>query len=392
MNTEIPKSTTEQPLFKLTLLLLFFTLLVCGLYYAGSLIVPLSFAALLAMLMLPVCRFLEKHKFPRALAIVICLLIIITVIAGFIFLFSSQIMGFAEDLPILKQKAIEKFDLLTSFIQKQTNMSAKEQNTYFNEQISGLTDNLDVVAKGVLVTTTGTLATIAILIIYIFFFLFFRTRIRKFILMIADVANHERTNDILEKTSSVTQSYLSGVLIVMAILSTLNSIGFLIIGVPHAIFFGCLAGFLNIIPYIGVLIGSLFPIAMALLMKDNSWYAVATFGVCYLTQFLENNFLTPNITGSKVKINSFATIIALLVGGKLWGVAGMILFIPLLGILKIIFDEVDDLKPYGYLIGDNGDSKSTAKKGDEIIENEEDKAESNNSFLGYIFNLMKRKN
>ncbi len=390
MQTLIPKSTTEQPLFKLTLLLLFLTLLFSGLNYAGSMIVPLSFAALLAMLMLPISRFLEKHRFPRALAIIVCLLIIIIVIAGFIFLFSTQIMGFSEDLPMLKEKLNERFDLLTSFIQKQTNMSAKEQNTYFKDQIGSLTDNLDVVAKGVLVTTTGTLATIFILIIYIFFFLFYRTRIRKFILMIADVKNHEQTNTILVKTSSVTQSYLSGVLIVIVILSTLNSVGFLILGIPHAIFFGCLAGFLNIIPYIGVLIGSLFPIAMALLTKDSLWYGVATLGICFFTQFLENNFLTPSIVGSKVKINPFATIIALLVGGQLWGVAGMILFIPFLGILKIVFDEVDDLKPYGYLIGDNGDAKSTAKTGDKIIENEENKAEKKSSIIGFIAGIFKR--
>ena len=390
MQTLIPKSTTEQPLFRLTLLLLFLTLLISGLNYAASMIVPLSFAALIAMLMLPISRFLEKHRFPRALAIIMCLLIIVSVIAGFIFLFSTQIMGFSEDLPMLKEKLIERFDLLTSFIQKQTNISAKEQNNYFKDQINGLTENLDVIARGVLVTTTGTLATIFIIVIYIFFFLFYRTRIRKFILMIADVKNHEQTNTILVKTSSVTQSYLSGVLIVMVILSTLNSVGFLILGIPHAIFFGCLAGFLNIIPYIGVLIGSLFPIAMALLTKDSLWYAVATLGVCYFTQFLENNFLTPSIVGSKVKINPFATIIALLVGGQLWGVAGMILFIPFLGILKIVFDEVDDLKPYGYLIGDNGDAKSTAKTGDQIIENEENKAEKKSSIISFIAGVFKR--
>ena len=390
MQTLIPKSTTEQPLFRLTLLLLFLTLLISGLNYAASMIVPLSFAALIAMLMLPISRFLEKHRFPRALAIIMCLLIIVSVIAGFIFLFSTQIMGFSEDLPMLKEKLIERFDLLTSFIQKQTNISAKEQNNYFKDQINGLTENLDVIARGVLVTTTGTLATIFIIVIYIFFFLFYRTRIRKFILMIADVKNHEQTNTILVKTSSVTQSYLSGVLIVMVILSTLNSVGFLILGIPHAIFFGCLAGFLNIIPYIGVLIGSLFPIAMALLTKDSLWYAVATLGVCYFTQFLENNFLTPSIVGSKVKINPFATIIALLVGGQLWGVAGMILFIPFLGILKIVFDEVDDLKPYGYLIGDNGDAKSTAKTGDQIIENEENKSEKKSSIISFIAGVFKR--
>jgi predicted PurR-regulated permease PerM len=170
--------------------------------------------------------------------------------------------------------------------------------------------------------------------------------------MITPSEDHEKVKKITTQISQVTQQYLSGVIIVVMILAVLNSIGLLIIGIKQAIFFGSLAGLLNIIPYIGVLIGSLLPIIVALLTKDSFGPAIAVAAVFAFNQFLENNFLTPNIVGGKVKVNPLATIMALLIGGYLWGVAGMILFIPFLGIAKIIFDNIEGLQPYGYLIGD----------------------------------------
>jgi predicted PurR-regulated permease PerM len=209
----------------------------------------------------------------------------------------------------------------------------------------------------ILSATTGTLATISIISIYIFFFMYYREKFQRFFMMITPANEHSKVNNIITQISLVTQQYLSGVLIVIVILSVLNSVGLLIIGIRQAIFLGCLAGLLNIIPYIGVLIGSLLPILVALLTKDGLGPAIAVAGVFAFVQFLENNFLTPNIVGGKVKINPLASIIALLIGGSLWGVAGMILFIPFLGIAKIIFDNIEGLRPYGYLIGDESDTE-----------------------------------
>jgi predicted PurR-regulated permease PerM len=135
-----------------------------------------------------------------------------------------------------------------------------------------------------------------------------------------------------------------------------------VLGINHAILLGVIAGFLNIIPYIGVLIGSLFPIVMALLTKDSIWIAVGALGVCVVVQFLDNNFITPNVVGSSVSINPLATLIVLVIGGMLWGVAGMMLFIPYLGMLKVVLDNVDGLKPFGYLIGEEAKLKQKKLK------------------------------
>jgi predicted PurR-regulated permease PerM len=159
--------------------------------------------------------------------------------------------------------------------------------------------------------------------------------------------------EVVGKISKITQHYLSGLLIDIAILSVLNSTGFLLLGLDYAILLGVLAAVLNIIPYIGVMVGSLFPVAIALLTKDSVMVAAGALAVCVVVQFVDNNFITPKVVGSSVNLNPLATLLILIAGGLVWGVAGMMLFIPLLGMLKVVFDNVEKLKPYGYLIGES---------------------------------------
>jgi predicted PurR-regulated permease PerM len=362
--TEHKDLLQRYPLVKFTFILLFAFLFVGALYYARALLVPMSLAALLAMLMLPLGKRLEKWHLPRGVAIVICILIILLTFVALIFLFSWQIADFARDIPTLQVQLNKKLDAMQGFIERQTQISPERQLEYIREQFSTFLESAGRYMTSILSATTGTLATVSIIAIYIFFFMYYREKFQRFFMMITPEHEHAKVTHIITQISLVTQQYLSGVLIVIVILSVLNSVGLLIIGVRQAIFLGCLAGLLNIIPYIGVLIGSLLPILIALLTKDGIGPAIAVAGVFAFVQFLENNFLTPNIVGGKVKINPLASIIALLVGGALWGVAGMILFIPFLGIAKIIFDNIESLRPYGYLIGDESDTEepNTADK------------------------------
>jgi predicted PurR-regulated permease PerM len=138
----------------------------------------------------------------------------------------------------------------------------------------------------------------------------------------------------------------------MVIIAVLNTVGLLLLGIEYAFFFGALAAFLNIIPYLGIIIGSILPIMMALLTKDSIWYAVGVAGAFTAVQFLEGNFITPNIVGSKVSVNPLAAIVALIFGGMLWGPSGMILSIPFTAIVKVILDNIESLEPFGFLLGE----------------------------------------
>lgn len=160
-----------------------------------------------------------------------------------------------------------------------------------------------------------------------------------------------RVDNVLDRVQGVTQNYLLGMLTVIGILAVLNTGGLFLIGLEHAVFFGVFASLLAVIPYIGIIIGSLPPLLFALLLGDSLIQPVLVVAVFATVQFLEGNFITPRIIGSKVSINPFVALIALIIGGELWGISGMILFVPLIGILRVIFDQIDELKPYGYLLG-----------------------------------------
>ena len=341
-------------------LLLFAFLFFGGLFFAREFLIPFCFAALLAMLMLPICQWLEKKGIYRGISIFICILIIILSFSSVIFVLSAQIASFNKDIPQMKEELENKADDLQSLIASKANISYERQISFLKARLSLLSESADTFAKDFVLATTGTIVNLALIAIYIFFFMYYRDKFQNFVLKITQKNDHTTANEVMGEISHVTQKYLSGVIIVILILSVLNSVGLLIIGVKHAVFFGCLAALLNIVPYIGVLIGSLFPIIMVLLTKESIWAAIAVAGVFTFNQFLDNNFLTPNIVGSQVKVNPLTAIMALIIGGLIWGVAGMILFIPFLGIVKIIFDNVESLEPYAYLIGE--DENSTNKK------------------------------
>jgi predicted PurR-regulated permease PerM len=349
---------TKDPLARFALILFTGFLFFGALYFARNILIPISFAALLSMLMLPVCKKLEHWKFPRWAAILSCLLILLMVISGFVFVFTSQIISFSDNLPKYRNAFNNKIENIQELLERTIKVSPKEQITFLKEKGTDFLENGGQYVKVLLLTTTGTLATIGVVLVYTFFFLYFRDRFKNFILKITAPENEEKTLMIINKSSKVTAKYLAGVFIVISILSVLNSIGLLILGLDYAIFFGITVAILNIIPYIGVPLGAILPVTMALITKDSFWTAAGVAGVFVINQFIENNFLTPNIVGNRVNLNPLATILTLLTGASIWGIAGMIIFLPFLGVIKITLDHIEALQPYAFLIGIDESPKS----------------------------------
>ena len=330
--------------------------------YVGSpFLVPVSLGILLTFLLMPISRWLELKGVPKTIAIVLSIILMIIVIVGLLFFFSNQFMSFSQDLPLLKQKLNEKFLNIQHFISDKFNVSEQNQIDWLQDQIANGMQSSGQLFGNIFSATGNFLAAATLIPIYIFFFTYYRHKFVDFMKYLMPSEKHDWLINVMHRTSEVSQKYLVGLLIDISILSVLNSIGFLILGINHAILLGVIAGLLNIIPYIGVLIGSIFPIFMALLTKDSIWIAIGALGVCVFVQFLDNNFITPNVVGSAVSINPLATMIALLIGGMLWGVAGMMLFIPYLGMLKVVFDNVEKLRPFGFLIGEEQKLKTKKK-------------------------------
>ncbi|MGZ5244444.1 MAG: AI-2E family transporter [Bacteroidia bacterium] len=336
---------------KVAAILFIIASILAGLYFGRDFLIPVCLGGLLAILLNPLIKRFEKWGINRAISIIIGIIIILIILGGLVFLISSQVMVFANDIPELKKSVGTKLTDLQQFIENYTNMSPEKQIGWAKQRLSTTLENSGSFISGVVMGTTNALAVMALLPIYIFFFQFYKQKFKQFMFKVSADDQHYKIQNMLDQIKEVVQSYLSGVLIVIAILAVLNSIALTAWGIKYAIFLGVLAAILNILPYIGILIGNIIAATVAFLTTDSLMYPIGVLASFAVIQFLENNFLTPQIVGSKVSINPLATIMVLIIGGQLWGVVGMILFIPFLGILKVIFDNIEGMKPYGYLLG-----------------------------------------
>lgn len=347
----------EQPLYiRAAYFLLFLGLAALLLYVGRPILIPSLAALLFAFLVLPIIQKLETWKFPPWLAALSGVLTVIASVATLFCLLSWQIMSFTNDLPSIKETVNLKMKSLNKYVEAEAHISRRTQTQWIEEKTTEMLDNASGSIFSVFGATGAALATVALIPIFMFFLLLYRPKFKQF-LKLLDPDRHEHVLVIVRKISKVSQHYIRGMFIVICILSVLNAIGFLLLDLKYAFLLGMLAAVLNIIPYVGVLIGSLFPIIIALVTKDSLMYAVGALGVCVFVQFLENNFITPKIVGSSVNLNPLASIVTLLLGGMLWGLPGMVLAIPVGGMFKVICDNVKSLHSLGFLLGEEREYK-----------------------------------
>jgi len=344
---------SEQPFyFKATVKLMLIGLIIAFLVLAENILIPLTIAVFFTFLLAPVSGKLEQWHFPKSLAILVSIILAFALFIAMLYFFYSQIISFINDLPLLENTFATKWESFQQFITQTFHISQIEQQAWLTTKIKENASSGGVLILGIFSATTSFLVSFALIPIYIFFLTLYQDKFKEFIRLIAKEDHNEQALTVVKKVSRVSQKYLVGIFLDVVILSILNSTGFLILGLPHAILFGVLISVLNIIPYIGVLIGSALPILMAFLTKDAIGYTFAVAGVCVFVQFLDNNFITPFVVGSSVSINPLTATIVLIASSLIWGIPGMVLCLPLTGMAKVVCDNVESLKPYGYLLGE----------------------------------------
>ena len=322
------------------------------LYIGQDIILPLVFATIIAILLNPLVNWLCKKKFNRVLAIFIALFIAIVVIVGLIYFIGSQMTMFSDSFPQFKEKFTKFSSSTETWISHTFNISKSKIDGWLTQTKGESMNNSTAVITQTLGTISGMLVMIFLLPVYIFMILFYKPLLLDFISQLFKKDQHAVVAEVLLETKTLIQSYLVGLLFEAILVATLNSIGLLIIGIDYAILLGVIGALLNIIPYIGGVIAIALPMLIAFATKtpiDALWVLV----VYLVVQFIDNNFFVPKIVASKVKINALISIIVVLIGGALWGVPGMFLSIPITAILKVIFDRIEPLKPFGFLLGDN---------------------------------------
>lgn len=336
---------------RVTCYLLSIALLLCGLYWAQSILIPVLSAILLAFLVLPIVRKLERWRLPTWFAGLVGVLAVLAMgIAMFGFL-SWQILSFARDMPMMQSALEEKGSHISTYVEQHFNVSRQAQSNWLRKKTDSIIDEGANSVMNIFTATGAAIAGLALIPLFMFFMLLYREKFKKSIEFLAP-ESHQKVLEIIRKVSHVSQQYLQGMLMMILILSVLGSIGFLLMGLKFAILLAFIAAVLNVIPYVGVMIGSMIPVAVALVTKESPMYAAGAFGVCILVQFLDNNFITPKIVGSSVNLNPLSSLLALLLGGLIWGLPGMVFAIPTAGIFKVICDNVEQLRLYGFLLGE----------------------------------------
>jgi predicted PurR-regulated permease PerM len=331
------------------------TVILIGLYYLVTIfnllqgiLIPFAFAVLSAILLNPLYNWLLRFKFPRPLAVLVTVLSGITFFALIGYLLSSQVSQFSQSFPVLKVRFGQMTDGLEHWISQQFGVSIQKQIAFVKSAI----DSGQAAIGSIVGTVFGTLSVVLIIPIYMFMLLLYKNLILNFLYEVFSDQHADKVGEVLKQTKSAIQSYILGLLIEMIIVSALNSLALIIIGVKYAILLGVIGGIINILPYIGGFVSILLPVLIAIVTKDG-YSAPLEVIVSYLAiQFVDSNIIFPRFVSIKVQINALVSLVAVFLGNMMWGIAGMFLMLPMVAVLKIIFDRVDDLKPWGKILGD----------------------------------------
>lgn len=324
------------------------------LYMGKSVLIPILLAFLFAVLLFPIVHFLNsKLRFPNGLSSTVAVILFVALILGILAFISYEISDIANDFAEIR-KNINIFIInIQRFIRTNFHVSIWEQRKYIEDVTQ------DSVKKGketigtTIVSITNSILDLALIPIYTFLILLYRTHFILFLAKLFRKEYHAKLREILTQIKGAVQSYISGLIFEMIAVSALTSIGLYFIGVKYAILLGIITGILNLIPYIGILVAGILTILSSLTGSPEVSLILGVIIVNLVVQLIDNNILVPMIINTKVQINAFVSIVGIIIGGQIAGIAGMFLAIPILAILKIVFDRIESAEPWGYLMGDN---------------------------------------
>jgi predicted PurR-regulated permease PerM len=336
-----------------------------GLFLIGALIIlghdiimPVLLAFFVSIVLLPVYRFFKKRKFPETIAILLPILFLGIIGAGIIWFFSSQISELITDFPQIKANVSKHLTSLSSWINKVFDYTTTEQLKLINEQSNKMFSSAGNLLTGAAGSLSNLFLFFGLLPIYIYLFLFYKNLLLRFVFMWFDVSDHKQVEEGMKETEVIIKSYLIGLLIQITYITVLLGGILMLFGIKHALLIGVIFALLNLIPYIGALFGNLIGVLLTLTSSEELGPIFTVLLTIAFVQFLDNNILMPRIVGSKVKINALSAILGVFIAGALAGIAGMFMALPVIAVLKIIFDRTEMFKQWGVVLGDDLPAKS----------------------------------
>jgi putative permease len=362
-------ATRQTPFYtKLAMVLISLIALFYIAVLGKTVLVPLIFGLLFSVMLLPVANFFERRlHFPRSLAALVSVLLLVASLAGLLYLVGSQISSLADDWPQFKQQVTTSVSDLQRWISTKFHIRIKQQMTYVNSATSKLLETGGSVLGDVVISFSSVLLTLVFILIDTFFLLYYRRLIIRFLVAVFKEENSMIVYDVLAHVQSRIRQYILGLLLEMVIVSVATCLALWILGVKYAILLGLITGLFNVIPYIGIFTATLLStiVTFATAGATKLLLVIATILGIHL---VDSNILLPVVVGSKVRINAFITVLGVIIGEAVWGIPGTFLAIPVIAIAKIVFDRIEPLKPWGYLFGDERDEKEPQPLKEEIRE------------------------
>jgi predicted PurR-regulated permease PerM len=328
---------------------------------AKTILIPLSVALLISFILLPLVKKFEAWKIKKILAAFLSIFSVILIILGVVYFFSTQIINLSKEFSHFQDKIINAFADVTVYINNNVSFVENlEKNELFNRMKEWLTASTEFLIRNTVSSTATFLAGLMATIVFIFLFLIYRDGLTQAFLAFSPEGNKNRVFKMLKSVQQVGQKYLFGMLFLTLVIGLANSVGLLIIGIDNPFLFGFLGAALAIIPYIGTTMGAIIPVIYAFVSYDSLWIVVAVALLFWFVQLVSDNFLTPRIVGGSLKINALTAILSLFIGAAVWGLVGMILFLPFVAMLRVICEEYEELKPVALILGEQNKNENSA--------------------------------
>ncbi|WP_299824070.1 AI-2E family transporter [uncultured Pontibacter sp.] len=340
-----------QPKVDWLKLLLYVVLVAALLYFGRNLFIPLSFSLLISFILYPVCKWLERKKLPRWAAIGTCLLLLLGAVGAVAWLLIRQMISFTAEWPGLEAKLIAIWENISSYLESNYSIESGRQKEWLQGIASDAASTAFGVVQGVIYTSAVSMVLLLLIPVYIALILYYREQLAKALFLLFRETEQQKIRQILQETIITYYNFIKGMAIVYLVVAVMNSVGLLVLGIPHAIFFGVVASVLTFIPYVGITIGAILPMAVAWVTYDSIWYPLGVILVFGVVQYLEANLIFPWAVSYRLRVNMLFTLLAIVAGGILWGASGMILFIPFLAILKLIADKHEQMQVVSILLG-----------------------------------------
>lgn len=343
------------PLYiKLAFILLILIISVTILYFGQKIFIPVTLSLLFAILLRPIVNLCHKRiRLPHVISVLIAVLFFIMFILGLLFFVSWQIGDIAHDWNKIQENLSMHYHNIQLWVEQKFHISYSEQDKYIKQATRQSLTNINLFSGSTLSSFTNALLNATLIPFLVFLFLLYRNLLLNFLSKIFTKKNEKLLQDILFNIKLAIQSFLLGLLFELILVAALISIGYMITGIKYPVLLGVITGILNLIPYIGILVASVLSIASTLTSSTDVSIITSVVIVNVVVQLIDNNIITPLLVSSKVKINALVCIVGILIGNEVAGIAGMFLTIPIIAILKVIFDRIESLEPWGFVMGDN---------------------------------------